>query len=44
MASREIANELQFKWNLNDVDVRTKTVERTLAPLGQLSINQNLIN
>ncbi len=30
---REIAQELQLKWNLDDVDVRTKTVERTLAPL-----------
>jgi hypothetical protein len=33
MMQREIAQELQLKWNLDDVDVRTKTVERTLAPL-----------
>jgi hypothetical protein len=33
MLQRDIASELQFKWNLEDVDVRTKSVERTLAPL-----------
>ena len=31
--ARTLAAELQFKWNLDDVDVRTKTVEKTLAPL-----------